>query len=349
MQYRKLGQTGIEVSVICLGTMTFGEQNNEADAHAQLDYALERGVNFIDTAEMYPVPPGRDTYTRTEQYIGSWLQKRGRRDDIVLASKIAGPSRGNDGQDYIRGGSRFTRAQIHAACDASLARLHTDYLDLYQLHWPERRVNYFGTLGLNNLDDPADLTPIAETVAALDELVQAGKIRSYGLSNETPWGVMTHLHESALSGKTRAVSVQNPYNLLNRSYEVGLAEISLREHIGLLAYSPLAFGLLSGKYRRLPWHQDWRIAKYSRFTRYTKPQGFAAVERYAAVAETAGISLAQLALAFVTSRPFVTSNIIGATSLEQLAENIASADITLSDDTLAAINAIHAEISNPCP
>ena len=210
MQYRKLGQTGIDVSVICLGTMTFGEQNSEAEAHAQLDYALAHGVNFIDTAEMYPVPPCRETYTRTEQYIGSWLAKRGKRDDIILVSKIAGPSRGNDGQDYIRGGSRFTRAQIHAACDASLARLHTDYLDLYQLHWPERRVNYFGTLGLNNLDDPADLTPIAETVAALDELVQAGKIRSYGLSNETPWGVMTHLHESALSGKTAPFPCKTP-------------------------------------------------------------------------------------------------------------------------------------------
>ena len=179
MQYRKLGQTGIDVSVICLGTMTFGEQNSEAEAHAQLDYALERGVNFIDTAEMYPVPPGRETYTRTEQYLGSWLKRRGKRDDIILASKIAGPSRGDDGQDYIRGGSRFTRAQIHAACDASLARLHTDYLDLYQLHWPERRVNYFGRLGMSALDDPADLTPLAETVAALDELVQAGKIRAY--------------------------------------------------------------------------------------------------------------------------------------------------------------------------
>ena len=349
MQYRKLGQTGIEVSVICLGTMTFGEQNNEADAHAQLDYALERGVNFIDTAEMYPVPPGRDTYTRTEQYIGSWLQKRGRRDNIVLASKIAGPSRGNDGQDYIRGGSRFTRAQIHAACDASLARLHTDYLDLYQLHWPERRVNYFGRLGMSALDDPADCTPLAETVAALDELVQAGKIRAYGLSNETPWGAMAHLRESAHSGHTRAVSIQNPYNLLNRSYEVGLAEISLREHIGLLAYSPLAFGMLTGKYRRKPWQPEWRIARFERFTRYNKPQAFAAVERYAAVAEQAGLSLTQMALAFVNSRPFVTSNIIGATNLDQLAENIASIDITLSDDTLAAIDTIHADISNPCP
>ena len=349
MQYRKLGQTGIDVSVICLGTMTFGEQNSEAEAHAQLDYALERGVNFIDTAEMYPVPPCRETYTRTEQYIGSWLRQRGKRDDIVLASKIAGPSRGDDGQDYIRGGSRFTRAQIHAACDSSLARLHTDYLDLYQLHWPERRVNYFGRLGMSALDDPADLTPLAETVAALDELVQAGKIRAYGLSNETPWGVMAHLRESEHTQRTRAVSIQNPYNLLNRSYEVGLAEVSLRENIGLLAYSPLAFGLLSGKYRTKPWQPEWRIARFARFTRYTKPQGFAAVERYAQIADQAGLSLTQMALAFVNSRPFVTANIIGATTLDQLAENISSIDINLSDDTLAAIDTIHAEISNPCP
>ena len=349
MQYRKLGETGIDVSVICLGTMTFGEQNSEAEAHAQLDYALAHGVNFIDTAEMYPVPPCRETYTRTEQYLGSWLKRRGKRDDIILASKIAGPSRGDDGQDYIRGGSRFTRAQIHAACDASLARLHTDYLDLYQLHWPERRVNYFGRLGMSALDDPADLTPLAETVAALDELVQAGKIRAYGLSNETPWGVMAHLRESEHAQRTRAVSIQNPYNLLNRSYEVGLAEISLRENIGLLAYSPLAFGLLSGKYRTKPWQPEWRIARYSRFTRYTKPQGFAAVERYAQIAAQAGLSLTQMALAFVNSRPFVTANIIGATTLDQLAENISSIDINLSDDTLAAIDTIHAEISNPCP
>ena len=349
MQYRKLGQTGIDVSVICLGTMTFGEQNSEAEAHAQLDYALERGVNFIDTAEMYPVPPGRETYTRTEQYLGSWLKRRGKRDDIILASKIAGPSRGDDGQDYIRGGSRFTRAQIHAACDASLARLHTDYLDLYQLHWPERRVNYFGRLGMSALDDPADLTPLAETVAALDELVQAGKIRAYGLSNETPWGVMAHLRESEHTQRTRAVSIQNPYNLLNRSYEVGLSEISLRENLPLLAYSPLAFGVLSGKYRHGAMPEGSRLALFERFKRYSKPQGFAAVERYAQIAEQAGLSLTALALAFVNDRPFVASNIIGATSLEQLAENIASADVTLSPDVLDAIDAVHAEISNPCP
>ena len=217
------------------------------------------------------------------------------------------------------------------------------------MHWPERRVNYFGRLGMSALDDPADLTPLAETVAALDELVQAGKIRAYGLSNETPWGVMAHLRESEHTQRTRAVSIQNPYNLLNRSYEVGLAEISLRENIGLLAYSPLAFGLLSGKYRTKPWQPEWRIARYSRFTRYTKPQGFAAVERYAQIADQAGLSLTQMALAFVNSRPFVTANIIGATTLDQLAENISSIDINLSDDTLAAIDTIHADISNPCP
>ncbi|MDO4643567.1 MAG: aldo/keto reductase [Cardiobacteriaceae bacterium] len=349
MEHRPLGQTGINVSVICLGSMTWGEQNSEAEAHAQLDYATSHGVNFIDTAEMYPVPPNSTTYSRTEQYIGNWLAKRGKRDDLILASKIAGPSRASDEQNYIRGGSRFTRAQIQAACDASLARLKTDYLDLYQLHWPERSVNYFGILGLSAIHDASDVTPISETVDALDELVKAGKIRAYGLSNETPWGVMSHLRETETRHLSRVASVQNPYSLLNRSYEVGLAEVSLREHVGLLAYSPLAFGILSGKYRRQPWDPAWRIAKFSRFTRYNKPKAFEAVERYAVVADAAGISLTHLALAFVNSRSFVTSNIIGATNLEQLAENIASADIHLSSDTLAAIDAIHADISNPCP
>lgn len=349
MEFRTLGQTDVQVSVICLGTMTWGEQNTESEAHAQLDYALSQGVNFIDTAEMYPVPPMAETYARTEQYIGSWLHKRGKRDDIVLASKMAGPARGNDDQNYIRGGSRFTRAQIHAACDASLKRLQTDYLDLYQLHWPERSVNFFGLLGLSALQDAADMTPMRETVEALDELVKAGKIRHYGLSNETPWGTMEHLRLSREHQLARAVSVQNPYSLLNRSYEVGMAEVSLRERIGLLAYSPLGFGMLSGKYRQKPWDPNWRIAKYARFTRYNKPQAFAAVERYAAIAEAAGMSLATLALAFVNSRAFVTSNIIGATNLQQLQENIASIQTTLSADTIAAIDAVHAEISNPCP
>lgn len=350
MEFRTLGQTDLQVSAICLGTMTFGEQNSEEDAHKQLDFALAQGVNFIDTAEVYPVPPCQETYARTEKIIGHWIAKRGKRDDFILASKISGPSRGNDRQDYIRGGARFTREQIFSACDASLQRLKTDYLDLYQLHWPERRVNIFGELGMHKLqDNPAVMTPFVETVSALDELVKAGKIRHYGLSNETPWGVNQHLQLSREKHLTRLVSVQNPYNLLNRSYEVGMAEISLREKISLLAYSPLAFGMLTGKYLVKPWNEQWRIAKFSRFTRYTKPPAFMAVSRYVDIARKINITPAQLALAFVNQQAFVTSNIIGATNLRQLAENISSIDITLSAETIAAIDAVHAEISNPCP
>ena len=350
MEHRTLGNTGIAVSKICLGSMTWGEQNSEAEAHQQLDYALAHGVNFIDTAEMYPVPPNAQTYATTERYIGSWLKARGKRDDVVLASKIAGPTGNNNLDSYIRGGNNFSRVQIFAACEASLQRLNTDYLDLYQLHWPERQANFFGRLGVHKLPESETFTPFAEVLGALAELVQQGKIRAIGLSNETPWGLMQYLnlhsHNPALP---RVASVQNPYNLLNRSYEVGLAEMSLREHVGLLAYSPLAFGMLSGKYRRKPWPQNARLALFNRFTRYTKPQAFAAVERYAAIAEAAGISLATLALAFVNQQTFVASNIIGATNLTQLAENIASAQTTLSEDTLAAIDAVHADISNPCP
>ncbi len=351
MQYRPLGTTGIMVSKICLGTMTWGEQNTEAEAHEQLDYALSQGVNFIDTAEMYPVPPQKDTYTTTEQYIGSWIKARGRRDDFVLASKIAGPTGNNNISGYIRGGdNNFSRAQIIEACEASLKRLNTDYLDLYQLHWPERRTNFFGQLGFSHADTDEQFTPFAEVADAMSELVRQGKIRAYGLSNETPWGTMRHLntHESR-PGSVRTASIQNPYNLLNRSYEVGMAEISLRENIPLLAYSPLAFGMLSGKYRHGQKPAGARLTLFERFQRYNKPQGFAAVERYAAVAEQAGLSLATMSLAFVNERAFVASNIIGATSMEQLRENIASAEVVLSSDTLAALDAVHAEISNPCP
>ncbi|MBV7434851.1 NADP(H)-dependent aldo-keto reductase [Cardiobacteriaceae bacterium TAE3-ERU3] len=349
MEFRQLGQTDVQVSKICLGTMTWGEQNSEAEAHAQLDYALEHGVNFIDTAEMYPVPPSKETYTRTEQYIGSWLGKRGKRDDIVLASKIAGPGRSNNGTDYIRGGSTFTREHILAACDASLERLQTDYLDLYQLHWPERDTNFFGRLGLSEVNDHAEAVAFEETLSALKELVDAGKVRHIGLSNETPWGVMQCLRLAEQQGMPRVVSVQNPYNLLNRSYEVGLAEMSIREQVGLLAYSPLAFGVLSGKYRHGAKPEGARLTLFERFQRYSSAQAKEAVERYAKIADDAGISLTHLALAYVNSRQFLTSNIIGATSIEQLVENIASAEVTLSDDTIAAIDAVHAEISNPCP
>ncbi len=351
MQYRPLGTTGIMVSKICLGTMTWGEQNTEAEAHEQLDYALSQGVNFIDTAEMYPVPPQKDTYTTTEQYIGSWIKARGKRDDFVLASKIAGPTGNNNISSYIRGGNNnFARDQIIEACHASLKRLNTDYLDLYQLHWPERHTNFFGQLGFSGLNPEEQSTPFAEVVDTMSELVRQGKIRAYGLSNETPWGTMRHLnaHESQ-PGSARAASIQNPYNLLNRSYEVGMAEISLRENIPLLAYSPLAFGMLSGKYRHGQKPAGARLTLFERFQRYNKPQGFAAVERYAAIAEQAGLSLATLSLAFVNERSFIASNIIGATSIEQLRENIASAEVILSSDILAALDAVHTEISNPCP
>ena len=351
MQYRPLGTTGIQVSKICLGTMTWGEQNTQAEAFEQLDYALSQGVNFIDTAEMYPVPPNRDTYTTTEQYIGAWIKARGKRDDFVLASKIAGPTGNNNLDGYIRGGNNnFSRAQIIEACNASLQRLNTDYLDLYQLHWPERQTNFFGKLGFPAPDADEQFTPFAEILDAMNELVQQGKIRTYGLSNETPWGTMRHLnaHEAAPE-LPRAASVQNPYNLLNRSYEVGMAEISVREQIPLLAYSPLAFGVLSGKYRHGQKPDGARLTLFERFQRYSKPKAAEAVERYAAIAEAAGLSLTALSLAFVNERPFVASNIIGATTMEQLRENIASADVVLGDDVLAAIDAVHAEISNPCP
>ncbi|WP_072576510.1 NADP(H)-dependent aldo-keto reductase [Suttonella ornithocola] len=349
MQFRPLGKTDIQVSVICLGTMTWGEQNTLEQAHRQLDFAIEQGVNFIDTAEMYPVPPRAETYASTETIIGKWLAERQCREQVVLASKIAGPSRGNDNQSYIRGGSRFTKKQIFEACDASLQRLQTDYLDLYQLHWPERDVNNFGRLGISAINDADDITLLAESLEALQELQQAGKVREIGLSNETPWGVMECLRLSQYHELPRVVSIQNPYNLLNRSYEVGLAEISLREQIGLLAYSPLAFGTLTGKYRKGARPEGARITLFERFKRYTNPQAECAVEKYAQIAEEAGMSLAIMALAFVNQQAFLTSNIIGATTLEQLKENIASSQVILQNDIIDAINAVHAEISNPCP
>lgn len=352
MKYNLLGQTGIEVSKICLGTMTWGEQNTTEEAHAQLDYALAHGVNFIDTAEMYPVPPCKQTYTHTEQIIGKWIAQNGKRDKIILASKIAGPTGNNSNgiEPYIRGGNDFSRAQIIEACEGSLKRLNTDYLDLYQLHWPERQTNYFGKLGITALAEREYFTPFNEVIAALEELVKQGKIRAYGLSNETPWGTMRYLniHENN-PNLPRVASIQNPYNLLNRSYEVGMSEISLRECIPLLAYSPLAFGMLTGKYRNGNQPARARLTLFERFQRYNKPKAFEAVERYAQIAEQAGMSLTTLALAFVNNREFVASNIIGATNLVQLAENIASIQTTLSADILTAIDEVQAQISNPCP
>lgn len=331
-----------------LGTMTWGEQNTQDEAFAQLDLAVERGVNFIDTAELYAVPPRPETYGATERMLGAWLKARGShlRDDLVLATKVVGQS---TRLSYIRGGNARLDAQhIKAALEASLTRLGLDDVDLYQLHWPDRHVNNFGELGYLPGDD-REATPPEETLRVLEELIISGKVRHVGLSNETPWGVMTFQRLAENGGGPRMVSIQNPYSLLNRSFEVGLSEIAHREGIGLLAYSPLAMGMLTGKYRQGARPSGARLSVYPQFTRYTSERAERAVEAYAAVAAEAGVSLTALALAFVNQRPFVTSNILGATTLAQLNENLDAAETHLDADTLAAIDAVHREISNPCP
>ena len=347
MKYRKLGNTEIDVSVICLGTMTWGEQNTREQAFEQMDYALSRGVNFFDTAELYAIPPRAQTYGLTEQIIGEWLKSRGTRDRVVLASKIAGP--GEDWIPYIRQGkTRFNQHDISTAVDASLKRLQTDYLDLYQLHWPERQTNFFGKLGFEPTAGD-DFTPLLETLEALADQVRMGKIRYIGLSNDTPWGVMQFLHHAEQAGLPRIVSVQNPYNLLNRSYEVGLAEISWREQAGLLAYSPLGFGVLSGKYLRGAKPESARLTLFPDYTRYSNSVAVKATEKYVGLAREHGLDPAQMALAYVNSRPFLTSTIIGATHMDQLQSNIDSIDVTLSAEVLTAIEAIHNEHPNPSP
>ncbi|MDX1299661.1 MAG: NADP(H)-dependent aldo-keto reductase [Pseudomonas sp.] len=345
MDYRQLGRTDIKVSSLCLGTMTWGEQNSASEGFAQIERAKAYGINFIDTAEMYPVPPRAETYSKTEQIIGDYFKQRGDRADWVLASKIAGP--GNSISHIRDGQLKHNRAHIVAALDASLKRLQTDWIDLYQLHWPERPTNYFGQLGYRHQD--SEFTPLEETLEALDEQVKAGKIRHIGLSNETPWGTMKFLQLAEERGWPRSVSIQNPYNLLNRSFEVGLAEIAIHEQCGLLAYSPLAFGMLSGKYANGARPANARISLFSRFTRYTNPETEAACARYVALAHEYGLDPAQMALAFVTAQPFVTSNIIGATSLEQLDSNLASSEVKLSAEVLAGIEAIHTAQPNPAP
>ncbi|EGV33455.1 aldo/keto reductase [Thiorhodococcus drewsii AZ1] len=346
MQLRPLGRTDIQVSALCLGTMTFGQQNTEADAHAQLDRAVAAGINFIDTAEVYPVPPLGETQGRTEQYIGTWLKSRGCRDRLVLATKVAGPG---DWLPHIRGGThRLDRPNIEAALDASLKRLQTDWIDLYQLHWPDRKTNFFGKLGYTASAEDESI-PLLETLEVLSDQVKAGKIRHIGVSNETPWGLMRFLALAEQQGLPRMVSIQNPYNLLNRSFEVGLAEVAIREQCGLLAYSPMAFGVLSGKYLNGQRPADGRITLFSRFSRYSNPQTERAAGEYVALARRHGLDPAQMALAWVTSRPFTTANIIGATTLEQLESNLASLDLTLDDDLIAEIEAIHVEQPNPAP
>ncbi|WP_148253203.1 NADP(H)-dependent aldo-keto reductase [Aidingimonas lacisalsi] len=343
MQTRPLGDTGMEVSRLCLGTMTFGEQNSEADAHEQLDRAVAFGINFIDTAEMYPVPPQAATQGRTERYIGSWLRRRNCRDDVILATKAAGP-----GLDHIRGGPRLTRGHLHRAIDDSLSRLTTDYIDLYQLHWPDRNANFFGKLGYTPQEEE-DATPLEETLSALKELVDAGKVRAIGLSNDTPWGVMRSLRLADTMGVPRIASIQNPYNLLNRSFEVGLAEIAHREQVGLLAYSPLAFGVLSGKYLDGARPPKGRLTLFERFKRYTSDVAEQATHAYVKIARQHDLDPAQMALAYVNSRPFLTSNIIGATTMDQLESNIASEGLRLDQEVIDAIEEVHKQFPNPCP
>ncbi len=347
MERRQLSHTDLQVSALCLGTMTWGQQNSEAEAFEQLDYAIAQDINFIDTAEMYPVPPIAETQGRTEQYIGNWLAARGGRDKLILASKAVGPA---EWTAHIQNGEvpRFHRRHLEGALERSLKRLQTDYLDLYQLHWPDRNTNYFGELGYSHKADEA-FTPIEETLEVLDGFVRSGKIRHIGLSNETPWGLMEFVRIAEQRGWPRIVSIQNPYNLLNRSFEIGLAECSHRENVGLLAYSPLAFGALSGKYLDGQWPEGARITLFKRFSRYTNPQAEAATRAYCALAAEHNLDPCQMALAYVTSRSFVTSNIIGATTMEQLKSNIASHELQLADDVLSAIEAIHVEHPNPAP
>lgn len=344
MERRRLGRTDMTVSAICLGTMTWGEQNTEAEAHAQMDLALDHGVDFFDTAEMYPVPPGPATQGRTEAYIGSWFAARGNRDKVVLATKVAGRGR----MGHVRGGvSKLDRPNITAALNDSLARLRTDYVDLYQLHWPDRSTNMFGQLGYSHVDE--DTVPLEETLGVLGDLVKAGKIRAVGLSNETPWGMMRFLEIAERTGLPRMVSIQNPYSLLNRSFEIGLAEIAIREDCGLLAYSPLAMGMLAGKYRHGARPAGARITLFSRFTRYSSPQAASATEAYLQVADKHGVDPVHMALAFVTTRPFTTSNIIGATSLDQLRQNISSIDFKPTPELLADLETVHVSQPNPAP
>ncbi|MCG9598363.1 NADP(H)-dependent aldo-keto reductase [Vibrio sp. Isolate25] len=344
MQYNKLPHSTLEISKICLGTMTFGEQNTEQEAFSQLDYALERGVNFIDTAEMYPVPPQANTQGLTEQYIGNWLKTSGKREKVVLATKIAGPRN----VPYIRDNMSLNRRNIHQAIDQSLQRLQTDYVDLYQLHWPQRKTNCFGQLNYPYPDEQEEVTLI-ETLESLAELIKAGKVRYIGVSNETPWGVMTLLRLAEKHELPRIVSIQNPYNLLNRSFEIGLSEISHYEGVQLLAYSPLAFGCLSGKYLDNARPQGARCSLFERFVRYFTPQGIQATQAYVNLAREHGLDPAQMALAFVNQRPFVASNIIGATNLEQLKSNIDSLDVVLSEELLQGLQEIGTTYSNPCP
>ena len=344
MKYRKLGTTDIDVSMICLGTMTWGEQNTEEEAHEQMDYALTQGINFFDTAELYAVPPNPKTQGRTEQFIGTWLRSRGKREELILATKIAGPS---PVTQHIRKDRDYSKRTIAEAVEGSLKRLQTDYIDLYQLHWPARRTNYFGVRDYRHKAKWED--NFHEVLEGMQDQVKAGKIRHFGISNETPWGLTRFLTLADKFDLPRCMSVQNPYSLVNRIYEIGLAEISIREKAGLLAYSPLAFGLLSGKFHDGTAAADCRINKFKVMSRYNGRNTYEAAGKYAEIARVHGYTPSQMALAFINQQPFVTANIIGATTMDQLKENIASIDVTLTLDCVEAINQVHTDNPNPAP
>jgi len=346
MNLKKLGNTELKVSTICLGTMTWGEQNTQKEAFEQMNYSLDCGINFFDAAEIYPSPCRKETYGETERIIGNWFKERNNRKKVILATKVSGP-----GLSWIRGGGlQYTKENISSALLGSLERLQTDYIDLYQLHWPERNTNYFGKLGYKHQTEEKKWNDFESILRTLKKFVDEGKIRYIGLSNESAWGLSKFLELSKSQNLPRIMSVQNPYNLLNRTYEIGLAEISIREQSGLLAYSPLASGVLSGKYRNNQKPKGSRLQLFGDyFPRYAGKSSNLAVEEYFKIAKKHKISLAQLSLAFVSQQSFVTSNIIGATTMKQLEENIGSANIKLSSEIIDEINSVHKNNSNPAP
>ena len=346
MNFKKLGNTNVKVSTLCLGTMTWGEQNNQKDAFEQMDYALDHGINFFDTAEIYPSPCFEKTYGFTEKIIGNWFKEKKNRDQVILASKVSGP-----GLSWVRGGdSQYSEKSITEALEKSLKRLQTDYIDLYQLHWPERKTNFFGRLGYKHKDDSNKFNDFEKILVTLEKFIKQGKIRYIGLSNETSWGLSKFLEVSKLKTLPKMMSVQNPYNLLCRTYEIGLAEISIREKSGLLAYSPLAGGFLTGKYRNNNLPENSRQKLFGDYyTRYTKPDASIVIEKYWEISNEFNLNFAQMAIKFCEIQKFLTSVIIGATTMEQLKIDIESVSVNFTDEILKKINDVQIKYSNPCP